>query len=311
MSISSWLAGSKLIVLHLTMRINEAYQLLRSSIANWYDNREAANIADLVMEELTGWERSKRIIYHDQELNENQLELFDRYKSSLEHGKPVQYVIGSTWFNGMRFNVNENVLIPRPETEELVEEVKKTMTQKSDKQEHITKAIDIGTGSGCIAVALKKHFPLWEVWGIDISEAALEMAAKNAESNHADIIFKKMDILTELNNDQLPAFDVIVSNPPYIPHGDKHDMTEQVLEHEPHQALFITNNDPLQFYRSIIEFSAYHLLRGGRIFFETHADFSRSIADLLEENEFEDIQIKKDMQGRERMVMARKIGASL
>lgn len=295
----------------MTMHINEAYQLLKSSIANWYDNREAANIADLVMEELTGWERSKRIIYNNQELNEHQIELFDRYKSSLEHGKPVQYVLGSTWFNGMRFHVNENVLIPRPETEELVEAVKKTMGGKSDKQEHIIKAIDIGTGSGCIAVALKKHFPLWDVWGIDISEGALDLAVKNAESNHADVILKKLDILTELKNDQLPAFDVIVSNPPYIPHADKHDMTKQVLEHEPHQALFITNNDPLQFYRSIIEFSAYHLLRGGRIFFETHADFSRSLAELLEENEFEEIQIKKDMQGRDRMVMAKKIGASL
>lgn len=311
MSISMWFAGTKLIVLHLTMRINEAYQLLKSSISNWYDNRESATIADLVMEELTGWERSKRIIYHDKEMNEDQLELFDRYKTSLEHGKPVQYVLGSTWFNGIRFQVDENVLIPRPETEELVEEVKKMYAQRSNKEEHEIKAIDIGTGSGCIAIALKKHFPSWEVWGIDNSEGAINLAEKNAESNQTHVIFRKLDILTEIKNDRLPAFDVIVSNPPYIPHSDKEEMTPQVLEHEPHDALFVTNNDPLQFYRSIVTFSTYHLLRGGWIFFETHADFSNAVAELLEENEFEEIQVKKDMQGRERMVIARKIGASL
>ncbi|MFN5423726.1 MAG: peptide chain release factor N(5)-glutamine methyltransferase [bacterium] len=293
------------------MRIKEAYQLLKSSISHLYENRESSNIAELVMEDLTGWERSKRIIYHDQELNHDQLERFEQYTSALKMGKPVQYVLGSTWFGGMRFQVDERVLIPRPETEELVEEVKKTIPQKSDKQEHTFKAIDIGTGSGCIAIALKKHFPSWEVWGIDVSNDALTLAEKNAETNQADIIFQEIDILAESKVDQLPAFDLIVSNPPYIPHADKNEMTDLVLKHEPHQALFITNNDPLQFYRSIIDFSAHHLLRGGWIFFETHADFSKDVTNLLEENEFEETQIKKDMQGKERIVISKKIGASL
>ena len=311
MSISGWFAGTKLIVLLLNMRIKEAYQLLKSSISHWYDSRECSNIAELIMEDLTGWERSKRIIYHDQELSQDQLQRFEDYKSSLEMGKPVQYVLGSAWFSDMRFIVNEHVLIPRPETEELIEEIKKAVAQKTDKQEHTIKAIDIGTGSGCIAIALKKYFPSWEVWGIDISNAALELAEKNAIANQTNVIFKKLDILTEIKNDQLPAFDVIVSNPPYIPQTDKTEMTAQVLEHEPHQALFVTNNDPLQFYKSIVEFSTYHLLRGGRIFFETHSEFSNQVAKLLEENEFEGIQIKQDMQGKERMVMGIKKGASL
>ena len=263
------------------------------------------------MEELTGWERSKRIIYHDQEMNQDQLDRFISLKASLESGKPVQYVLGSTWFSGMRFQVDERVLIPRPETEELVEEVRRIMSEATHKEEHTIKAIDIGTGSGCIAVAVKKYFPSWEVWGVDNSIAALELAEKNAESNQADIIFKKMNILIESKDDRVPAFDLIISNPPYIPTSDKDSMTPQVLEHEPHEALFITNNDPLQFYKSIIEFSAHHLLRGGRIFFETHSEFSDAVAALLEENEFEDVIIKKDMQGRERMVIAKKTGASL
>jgi|694.fasta_scaffold24207_6 release factor glutamine methyltransferase len=311
MTTPRWLATTKLIVLHLTMRIKEAYQLLKSSIANYYDNRESANIADLVMEELTGWERSKRIIYHDQEMSQDQHERFDTFKTALDAGKPVQYVLGTTWFSGMCFQVDERVLIPRPETEELVEEARKTIADLPQKDEHIFKVIDIGTGSGCIAIALKKYFPSWEVWGIDNSIGALELAEKNAEANQVDVIYKKLDILKESKDDHLPAFDIIISNPPYIPHADKLDMAPNVLEHEPHEALFITNNDPMQFYKSIIEFSAHHLLRGGKIFFETHAEFSNEVAALLEENEFEDVQVKSDLQGKERMVIGRKIGASL
>lgn len=293
------------------VHIKEAYHNLTESIGPIYENREARNISDWVIEEITGWNRSKRVVHQDMLLTDEQLEKFEFYKKELLEGRPVQYVLGSSWFCGMSFFVDERVLIPRPETEELVDTIKKTFTPKTEADEYQTRIIDIGTGSGCIAISIKKIFPHWEVWAVDESTGALEVAAKNAENLEAEIIIKKADILKEPKIDTMPAYDVIVSNPPYIPLADKHEMEDHVLKYEPHLALFVSDNDPLSFYKSIITFSEYHLLRGGMIFFETHAEYANQVAQLLEENEFEQVEVNLDMQGRERMVSGKKIGASL
>jgi len=293
------------------VRIKEAYHQLQQSIQPLYENREAANIANLIMEDITGWDRSRRIIHHDELLSEAQLERYSTCRNELLHGRPAQYVLGHAWFCDMRFQVNEHVLIPRPETEELVMEVKKMYADIADDGKHTFKLMDIGTGSGCIAIALKKYFPDWDVWALDKSDGALGIAKNNAILLDTEIHFVASDILKEAKTDHLPAFDIIISNPPYIPAEDKLDMDDRVLDHEPHAALFVTDKDPLQFYRAIILFSDHHLLRGGMLFFETHELYAQAVADLMEENGFEDISVKKDFQEKERMVMGRRPGASL
>lgn len=293
------------------MHIKEAYHHLQQSLQPLYENREAANIADLIIEDITGWDRSKRVINHDAELTYEQLQRFLLEKEELLHGKPMQYVLGHAWFCDMRFQVDEHVLIPRPETEELVMEIKQVYADNGKEEKGRIKMIDIGTGSGCIAISLKKYFPDWEVWAVDKSNAALELAKKNAVLLDAKINFTETDILTALKSDALPAFDIIISNPPYIPVEDKLEMSAQVLEHEPHMALFVTNSDPLEFYRAIVAFSDHHLLRGGMLFFETHELHAAAVVDLMEENDFEQIVIKKDFQEKDRIVYGQRMGASL
>ncbi len=293
------------------MRIKEAYHQLQQSIQPLYANREASNIADLIMEDITGWDRSRRIIHHDALLSEPQLERYTHCKRELLHGRPTQYVLGHAWFCDMRFQVDEHVLIPRPETEELVMEVKKMYAEILPEKDHLFKMVDIGTGSGCIAIALKKYFPNWDVWAVDKSNGALAIAKTNAVLLDTSIRFVASDILKEAKTDHLPAFDLIISNPPYIPVEDKQDMDDRVLDHEPHEALFVTDEDPLQFYKAIIAFSDHHLLRGGMLFFETHELFAQEVAALLEENGFENIAVRKDFQEKERIVLGRRPGASL
>lgn len=293
------------------MRIKEAYHQLQQSIQPLYENREASNIADLILEDITGWDRSRRVIHHDALLSEQQLERYTQYKEELLHGRPTQYVLGHAWFCDMRFQVDEHVLIPRPETEELVMEVKKMYADNDADEDQRFRLIDIGTGSGCIAIALKKYFPNWDVWALDQSDGALSIAQKNAVLLDTEIHFIASDILKIAKSDHLPAFDLIISNPPYIPSADKSEMDDRVLDHEPHSALFVTNEDPLQFYKAIIAFSDHHLLRGGMLFFETHEMYAQEVAALMEENGFENIAVKKDLQEKERIVLGRKTGASL
>jgi release factor glutamine methyltransferase len=293
------------------VRIKEAYHQLQQSIQPLYENREASNIADLIMEDITGWDRSRRVIHHDALLSEPQLERYTHCKEELLHGRPTQYVLGHAWFCGMRLQVDEHVLIPRPETEELVMEVKKMYADTSTDRDHLFKMVDIGTGSGCIAIALKKYFPDWDVWAVDKYNGALAIAKKNAVLLDTEVRFVASDILKEAKTDLLPAFDLIISNPPYIPSEDKSAMDDRVLDHEPHDALFVTDNDPLQFYKAIIAFSEQHLLRGGMLFFETHELYAQEVAALLEANGFEHIVVKKDFQEKERIVMGRRAGASL
>lgn len=263
------------------------------------------------MEDITGWDRSRRIVHHDALLSEPQLERYTHCKEELLHGRPTQYVLGHAWFCDMRLQVDEHVLIPRPETEELVMEVKKMYADISTDGDHLFKMVDIGTGSGCIAIALKKYFPDWDVWAVDKYNGALAIAKKNAVLLDTEVRFVASDILKEAKTDLLPAFDLIISNPPYIPTADRSAMDDRVLDHEPHAALFVTNEDPLQFYKAIIAFSEQHLLRSGMLFFETHELYAQEVAALLEENGFEHIVVKKDFQEKERIVMGKRAGASL
>lgn len=285
------------------MTIHDATQQLLFQLYHLYDNREAANIADWVMENITGWKKIDRIINKQVPLSQPQTERLLVYTSQLLENTPVQYVLNECWFYGMKLWVNKDVLIPRPETEELVEWI----AQDIKKGNVIGKKIlDIGTGSGCIPLGLKKAIPTAIVHGCDISAAALKVAKKNADDNNLPIHFLQVDFLNKLENDTLEVYDILVSNPPYIPNADKSNMANNVLLHEPHLALFVPDNDGLVFYKALIDFSVKHLSANGCIYMEIHEQAAAGVESLFRRNGFTQVLIKKDMQGKDRMLKAGK-----
>lgn len=278
------------------MTIQQAYHFLLQQLSVIYDNDEAANIADLVIEHITGYKKLGRITHKDLLLNEQQTKLLNNLSKELLTQKPVQYVLGEAWFYEMNFFVNEHVLIPRPETEELVELV-------TSYQLPVTSILDIGTGSGCIPITLKKKLPKTEITAIDVSTEALSVAKTNAANLHADINFKELDFLNEENWDELNCYDVIVSNPPYIKQNESSTMHTNVVDFEPHIALFVNDNDALLFYRKIALFGKTHLNTNGKIFVEINEALGTETIALFESYGYTAI-LKKDMQQKNRMIIA-------
>jgi release factor glutamine methyltransferase len=273
---------------------------LRRSLTPLYGEREAAAIAELTMAHVTGLPRMDRLLREQDELSTTQAQEYERCASELSRWRPVQYVIGEAWFDGLRFRVDERVLIPRPETEELVEWIAESIGHS---RKHI---LDIGTGSGCIAVALKRRCAACIVTAVDKSAAALTLARENAAALKAEVEFRTVDILDRSAWPSLPTGDVIVSNPPYVAGGESTSMRPNVLQYEPETAVFVAGEDPLLFYRVIAEFAQTHLLPGGILFFEIHAHRGEEVCRLLSGAGFEDIHLRKDMQGMDRMIMCRK-----
>ena len=218
----------------------------------------------------------------------------------LKKNRPVQYILGETEFYGLRFELTPDVLIPRPETEELVDWI----VRKYNKNTSMT-IIDIGTGSGCIAVALAKNFPNACVWAVDISEAALVVAQQNALTNRVKVNFLSGDVLNDGLTEFAPvSLDVIVSNPPYVMPSEKDRMLPNVLEYEPHVALFTPDDHPFIFYERIAAFGTKCLKNGGRIFFEINETFPDILVDILQKNLYSDVTSRKDINGKWRMMSA-------
>jgi len=200
------------------MTINEAQQELIQRLSSIYDKREASNIADMVMENLSGYTKSQRVIYRTTSLPTEKFQLFEKYIEELEHHKPIQYVLNETWFSGMKFYVDENVLIPRPETEELVNWViEEIHSAESIGWSGRLIILDVGTGSGCIPISIKKAIPKAEVWGCDVSDQALNVARINAATLNHVVDFQGLDFLDHIQRNQLPNVNILVSNPPYVP----------------------------------------------------------------------------------------------
>ena len=277
-----------------------AFRKLANALQPVYDKREAENIADIVIEKLTGLKRIDRILNQESSLSPEQEKKLEHYIAELLLHKPLQYIIQESWFYELPFFVNEHVLIPRPETEELVEWI------VTDAKERLSPPaiLDIGTGSGCIPVALKKNILNAWLTAVDISEQALLVAKKNADNNNVTIDFLLVDILSQKKISSLPSFDIIVSNPPYIPVSDMVEMRENVVNYEPHLALFVENNDPLLFYRAISDFAVSHLATSGCIYVEIHEAMGEAVKKQFEVNGFSNTIIKKDMQGKYRMIRA-------
>ncbi len=310
------------------MTIQEAISDLRDALTPLYGARETRSIIRYVFEDF----------FNVKANNPSQEEIFKNFllqdyfslKERLLAGEPVQYVVGFAWFYGLKFKVNNSVLIPRPETEELVEWIlqmgngqsvmgngQSIMGNENDTLP-IThhplpiKILDIGTGSGCIPVTLKVKNPNLAITAVDVSESALITASRNAYRHNAEIDFKRIDILNEKEWAQLPHFQVIVSNPPYIPHVEKALMHDNVLKHEPHLALFVDNENPLIFYEKIADFAQKHLNtvqrdsygEGGYLFFECNEYNASRVAEMLKTKGFQEVILKADMSGKDRMIRA-------
>jgi len=219
--------------------------------------------------------------------------------------RPIQYILGKTEFYELQFELTPDVLIPRPETEELVDWI--VCEYENQISNTSLSIIDIGTGSGCIAVSLKANFPNSDVWAVDVSEPALSVAMRNAAKNNVEINFIQRDVLKDdLTCLGCESFDIIVSNPPYVTSSEKSQMQPNVLEYEPHNALFTPDDDPLIFFKRIAAFGIKNLKDSGMIFFEINEAYHKEVADILKQHGLSDISLRKDINGKWRMISARK-----
>jgi release factor glutamine methyltransferase len=284
------------------MNIGAIQQELMTALLTIYADGEAVTICDWVMEHFTGKPKMQRHIEKGVALPANTIQAINEAKEQLLQYKPVQYVLGEAWFMGLKFYVDENVLIPRPETEELIALV---LANKEYilSQHPFPEVLDIGTGSGCIAITLKHFLPDTLITSIDISNGALEMALKNSISNKVYINFKHLDFLNESTWEPFHLFHAIVSNPPYIPLSEKAKLDKHVTAWEPGTALFVPDNDALIFYKKIAAFGKRFLHHGGRIFVEMHQDYAVATQQMFEENGYE-TELKKDINDNNRMLLA-------
>ncbi len=272
-----------------------------------YDEKEIESFFYLLLESYHGKKRIDLALNPEMEMDVSQLVKWESALSELKNQKPIQYIIGETEFYSLPFLVNENTLIPRPETEELVEWI---VVESRKSAVESLKILDIGTGSGCIAISLAKNLPNAEVFAVDVSEKALAVAQKNAENNKVKVNFVNADILsvTNLNelstsNFQFPThFDIIVSNPPYVRNLEKAEIKPNVLEFEPHLALFVEDTDALLFYRKIAHLATKNLAQNGKLFFEINQYLGKETVELLEVLGFKSIELKKDIYGNDRMI---------
>lgn len=260
-----------------------------------YGEGEANSIARIVFEDVFF---IKKVA--NQAFSEEQQERLRGIEKRLLNHEPIQYILGAADFYGLKFKVDENVLIPRPETEELVYWIVETIKQTSQS----LSILDIGTGSGCIPITLKKELPNCQVAACDISEKALKIAGQNAELNDVIVDFFQVDILNKKEWKKLNAFDVIVSNPPYIPPSERHLMPKNVLKFEPDLALFVAENNPLIFYQRITEFALQKGKPTGHLFFEMNEYNAPEVNKLLISNKLKNITLNKDLQGKDRMIQA-------
>lgn len=277
-----------------------AFADLSTTLQSVYGAREATAIAHQVLEHITGATRLERLTDKHKPLSAEQGSEYDRIKPLLLQGIPLQYVLGKEWFMGRQFMVNEDVLIPRPETEELVQWI-----IDENKSKEIT-ILDIGTGSGCIPISLRLALPQSAVSAIDVSSGALNIAIQNATSLNANVDFKQVDFLEKGQWTALGTYDVIVSNPPYIPETESNTLHSNVRDYEPGLALFVPGNDALLFYRNIAEFGLASLKENGIIYCELHVDYALDTQALFTTMGYRHTELRKDMHGNLRMLKAQK-----
>lgn len=269
----------------------------QKNLSNFYDFREVKSLFRIACEDVFNYKFSDFDLNSDFEFSESESTILNDILSRLSTGEPIQHIVGFTYFNDLKIHVTKDVLIPRPETEELIYWIKENADNKKE-----LSFLDWCTGSGCIALALKKNFPHSSVKAYDISEAAIEIARKNALENKLDVDFQINNALDFKPEES--KYDVIVSNPPYIPEKDKKEMHPNVLNFDPELALFVPDNDYLRFYQAIAHFAKTQLNNLGELYFEIHENYGRETIELLEKSGFSSVELKKDLQGKDRMIRA-------
>lgn len=274
--------------------------MIRDAAIDIYGEREAFQIGRIMIMELGGYSSTQLVVNIDDECT---IENLDWVAEQVASARPLQYIVGETEFCDLKFKVSEGVLIPRPETEELVMLIARGCKVYS----HSLNIVDIGTGSGAIAVSLAKLIEGSEVWGVDISDDALAQARINGELNGVNVHFTKGDALRGVEN-YLPdvKFDVVVSNPPYIPRSEGGAMRRNVMEYEPHLALFVEDGDPLIFYREIAKSALKILTNCGKLYFEIHEGFASEMVDMLQQLGFRDVVCHEDINQKPRMICAQR-----
>lgn len=297
--------------------VGEARLWLKEKIKSLFSAEELPEILFLTLNFITGMSKTQQHVFPEKELSVQQFQMLLLSAQKLETGMPIQYVLGEVDFFGLKFEVNPAVLIPRPETEELVswilEEKAKGKRLKSERlevrgeEEKAIRILDIGTGSGCIPVAIKKNWLEAEVFGLDISAEALQTAKKNASLNDVKVHFFQQDILSFMPVKEALPYSIIVSNPPYILPLEQKLMQANVLNFEPHLALFVPENDPLLFYRAIANYASFMLEKNGLLFFEINGNYRQQVVDLLMGHEFTGVELRKDLSGKDRMVRVVKV----
>lgn len=283
-------------------KISDVTRFFHSELGSIYPKSEIDVFVAISFGEILGISKAGLLLKNEETMSESEMLKFTGVIRQLKDQRPIQYIFGKADFCGMKFEVNEHVLIPRPETEELVEWIKQDAQAPTTGNQRPTTILDIGTGSGCIAIALKKHFMDADVSALDVSEKALEVAKRNAGRNSVRVNFIHSDILSGSSHVSPGKFDIVVSNPPYVRESEKENMQQNVLGHEPHLALFVKDDDALFFYKAIVSFAKEQLNKMGKLYFEINETSGNEVKMLMERSGFVEVEVKKDLSGKERMV---------
>ncbi|MDQ2180320.1 peptide chain release factor N(5)-glutamine methyltransferase [Marinifilum sp. D714] len=277
--------------------IQSTINYIKKELESIYSSRESESIAYILLEELLNYSRTQIQLNKNEPIPDKQFIQVKKYIADLKENKPIQYISGEADFYELKFKVNQHTLIPRPETEELVHAI---INENKDANLHV---LDIGTGSGCIPICLAKHLINANVTSVDISPGAIKTATENAKLNSVQVTFEERDILN-WEAYEWEQLDIIVSNPPYVTNAEKEKMEKNVLDFEPHTALFVSDFDPLIFYRRIAELAQEYLKEGGKLYFEINESLGKEMSELLEQKGFSSIQVRKDINGKDRMMSA-------
>ncbi len=277
--------------------IDKVIKSFKLALKEIYPVHEISAIIELVFEHFYGFSKTDFILKAEKELSDSEVSILNEVLYRLKKHEPVQYILGESYFYNLKFFVKPGVLIPRQETEELVDWILKENTENQQ-----LRILDIGTGSGCIAIVFAANFKNAEITAFDISDLALEIASQNAELNHVKVNFEKFDILKHSENLDNKQFELIVSNPPYILEKEKILMQKNVLDFEPELALFVDDRNPFLFYQAIVDYSMNHLKSGGKLYFEINEAFGKEVEDLLIKSGFGHVYLKKDINDKDRMI---------
>jgi release factor glutamine methyltransferase len=278
------------------MEIQSVIKIINDNLSPAYPREEIKGFVKLIFDHLLGISQLETHLRRHDHISEAKLTEIKEILQRLKNFEPIQYILGETEFYGLKFKVNQAVLIPRPETEELVDWILK------DSPIQNAEVLDIGTGSGCIPIALGKNRPDLNIEGWDLSEEALMVARQNADMNKVNVEFAKVDILNWRTDCLKKNYDLIVSNPPYVTTSEKTSLHKNVTDHEPHLALFVPDNDPLIFYNEIAAFGLSNLNKNGTLYFEINENMGNKVMNLLKSKNFSTVVLKKDINGKDRMV---------